>query len=95
MKSIFKTPENTRFLYIPRFYDERKEELDDIVAQNQPDEQPDADKIKERILRKMRNRYYGRSQFAKKAIVRSRVMVFGIAVFLLLISLLIIRGFPF
>ncbi len=94
MRSMFKPPSNGKFLYVPRFYDERKEELDDIVAQNQPNEQPDADKIKERILRKMRNRYYGNSKFAKKAKVRSRVMVFGIAVFLLLISLLILGGFP-
>lgn len=94
MKSIFKTPVNNKFLYIPRFYDERKEELEDIVAQNQPNENPDSDKIKERILRKMRKRYYGGSTYAKKAMVRSRAMVFGIAVFLLLISLLILLKFP-
>lgn len=94
MRSMFKTPTNTKFLYVPRFYDERKEELDDIVAENQPNENPDAEKIKQRMLRKMRNRYYGRSKFAKKAMARSRKMVFGIAVFLLLISLLILGGFP-
>ena len=92
MQSFFKTPKNASFQYIPRFYDERKEELEDF--HNQYDEEQDPDRVKSRVLRKMRSRYYSRGKYAQKAIRKSRINVFLIAMALLALAILILAAFP-
>ena len=92
MQSFFKTPKNNTFQYIPRHYDERKEELEDF--RNQYDKDQDPDRIKERIIRKMRSRYYSRGKYVKKANRKSGAMVFLIALILLAIAVFILAGYP-
>ncbi|TVR79800.1 MAG: hypothetical protein EA409_08710 [Saprospirales bacterium] len=92
MQSFFKTPKNNSFQYIPRFYDERKEELEDF--RNQYDEEQDPERIKERVIRKMRSRYYSRGKYAKKANRKSGAMVFLIALILLALAVLVLVGYP-
>lgn len=94
MKSLFKTRNPLKFQYVPRFYDERKEELDDVVAQHNPEGEVDADRIKSRVLRRMRAGYYSQSSLAKKAKRKSGLMVLFIAGILLVISILVIGYFP-
>nr|MBS0038295.1 hypothetical protein [Saprospiraceae bacterium] len=94
MKSLFKTQSHLKFQYLPRFYDERKEDLDDVVAQHNPDEEIDAERIKSRVLRRMRSRYYSQSPYAKKAMLRSRILVFILAGLLMVIAILILGYFP-
>jgi hypothetical protein len=92
MQSFFKTPKNSTFQYIPRFYDERKEELENF--HNQYDEEQDPEVVKARVLRKMRSRYYSRGKYAKKAIRKSRITVIMIALVLLALSIFILVGLP-
>lgn len=94
MKSLFKTHNHLEFQYLPRFYDERKEELEDVVAQHNPGEEIDAERIKSRVLRRMRSRYYSQSPYAKKAMFRSRMLVFILAALLMVIAILILGYFP-
>lgn len=94
MQSLFKPPKNSSFKYVPRFYDERKEELEEAVNQYEDNKQMNVEAIKMRVLRKMRSRYYGKSQYAKKALRRSRLMVFLIAILLLGLSVLVLGYFP-
>jgi hypothetical protein len=94
MKSLFKAQSHLKYQYLPRFYDERKEELDDVVAQHNPGEEIDAERIKSRVLRRMRSRYYSQSPYAKKAMFRSRMLVFILAGLLMVIAILILGYFP-
>ena len=92
MQSFFKSPKNNSFHYIPRFYDERKEELEDF--RDQYSENQDPERVKERVLRKMRSRYYSQGPYAKKASRKAGGMVFLIALILLAVAVFILVSNP-
>jgi len=80
------------FLYIPQYYDEKKERLDNMLSEADPNDEGGADAMKARIKHSLSYRpyYYDKnrtaSQLRKKANIRTliiAIILFGIILFIL------------
>ena len=78
------------FTYIPQFYDERKERLDNLIADADSDQPKDTRAIKARIQMGFSSRpyYYDKTNSASKLRRKSNIRTLGIFLVLLLIALI-------
>ena len=78
------------FDYIPRFYDEKKDELESRLDKYEGDVTEDA-KVKERIKSGLRSQYQGNAEFRSSEVRKSNLRLLYIIITLILVSILILR----
>lgn len=86
-----KRPKHKKFGYIPRFYDEEKERLEQVVQRHKGDKS-DADKAKQRISAGIRQRYTGDDSYRKKNVKRSNLRILYVFIILCFVSYLILTS---
>lgn len=86
-----KRPKHKKFGYIPRFYDEEKERLQQTVDRHQGDTS-DADKVKERISAGLRHRYTGDEAYKKSHVKKSNLRIVYVLVILCFMTYLILTS---
>ena len=85
-----KSAKNNTFNYIPRYYNEEKEEREQRMKQYEETDDPDA--VKNRIRSGLRHSYRGDSQFRKSQVNKSNIRLLYIIAILILLSLLMLRS---
>jgi hypothetical protein len=85
-----KVPRHKKFDYIPRYYDPRKEELDDIV--NAYKNSKDTDQAKQRIVSGLRSKYRGDSAYKRKHERSANIRLISIIFLLFIVTYLILRS---
>lgn len=83
-----------QFDYIPRHYDEAKENLQSRVEQHKGD-LSDEEKVKSRIKSGMRQKYYGDASFRAQQTRKSNLRLVYIIIILCLITYLILASDKF
>ncbi len=86
-----KRPKHKKFAYIPRFYDEDKERLEERLSQHKGDIN-DKDKVKARISSGLRQGYVGDQSYRQANVKKSNLRILYIFVFLIFISYLIVTS---
>lgn len=84
-KKIFKLSKNRSFNYVPRFYDEDKEKLEERIKMAKERKEGSADGMKARVsagLSMGLNKHKVEASFQKKQIWRSNTIVFGLIIVL-------------
>ena len=90
MGFLGKTRKPKPFGFIPRFYDEQKEERENrLKALENPN---DVDQVKDRIKSGLRATYRGDAGYKKKQTKKANLRLFYIIVILIFISYLILRS---
>jgi len=79
-----------KFDYIPRFYDEQKDQLDSRIDKYHGDVTEGA-KVKERIKSGLRSQYQGNAEYRSREVKRSNLRLLYIIVTLILVAFLILR----
>ena len=97
-KSMFNTPKPKRHTYKPRFYDERKEELEKKISRHQRLKQNDPEAIKEGISDAFRRNgrggggdYFAASKMRQRETRRSNMMLLAIIITLSAISYILLN----
>jgi hypothetical protein len=85
-----KVPRHQKFDYIPRYYDPRKEELDDIV--NSYKNTKDTDQTKRRIVSGLRSKQRGDSAYKRKHERSANIRLISIIFLLFVVTYLILRS---
>jgi len=91
MISFGKRPKHKKFGYIPRFYDEEKDKLQERINQHKGT-LSDEDKVKQRISSGLRNRYAGDEAYRKTTIKKSNMRILYILIILMFISYIILTS---
>lgn len=86
-----KTPKHKKFGYIPRFYDEEKERLQEQLDQHRGDI-TDEEKVKRRISSGLRQRYVGDESYRKANVKKSNFRILYVLVILMFISYIILSS---
>lgn len=86
-----KRPKHRQFGYIPRFYDEEKEALENTLNQYKGN-LSDADKVKQRISSGLRQRYVGDDSYRRQNVKKSNLRILYIVVILMFISYMILTS---
>jgi len=89
-----KKPKHRQFGYIPRYYDEEKERLQEQVGKYSGDNN-DNEKLKSRISSGLRQRYAGDDDYRRSNSRKSTIRVFYILMILVVITVLIMRSDKF
>jgi len=77
-----KLPRNQKFDYKPRYYDPRKEELEERLKKIDECKSGDTEKIKNRISGGFRRKYESEGTGRRTRVVRSNLILVGIIVLL-------------
>ncbi|MBT8190119.1 MAG: hypothetical protein KJO50_09995 [Bacteroidia bacterium] len=86
-----KRPRPRRFDYIPRFYDEAKEELQSRLDQHN-ETMSKEDMAKQRIRSGLRNKYYADPAYRESQVNKSNLRLVYIIIILFFITYLIIKS---
>ena len=86
-----KRPKPRKFDFIPRFYDPRKEELQERIG-HYNEEISDEEKAKHRIRSGIRNRYYGDQKYRSDEVKKSNFRLLFIIIILCFITYLILKS---
>jgi len=86
-----KRPKHKKFAYIPRFYDEDKERLEERLSQHQGD-LSDEVKVKQRISMGLRQGYVGDASYRKSHVKKSNLRILYILIILMFLSYLILTS---
>jgi len=93
--ALFKTEKPKQFTYIPRFYDERKEELENRIGEVRKEmEENPASQYVPNIRGRIRSRHdalYGQSGKAGKQLISKRILTIVFIGLILLIGYYILR----
>jgi (p)ppGpp synthase/HD superfamily hydrolase len=93
--ALFKTDKPKQFTYIPRFYDERKEELDSRIGEIKKEvEENQAGQYVPNIRGRMRSRHdalYGITEKGSKQLISRRLLTIVFVGMILLIGYYILR----
>jgi hypothetical protein len=84
------TPKNKKFDFIPRYYDPKKEGLEDIVNAYKDPNDPDA--VKNRIRSGLRNKYRGDSDYKRKHERSANIRLISIIFVLFVVTYLLLRS---
>lgn len=86
-----KRPKHKKFGYIPRFYDEEKEALENTLNQYKGT-LTDADKVKRRISTGLRQRYVGDDSYRKETVKKSNLRILYILGILSILTYMILKS---
>lgn len=85
-----KTPKHKKFDYIPRYYDPKKEELEQLV--NAYEDPSNADSAKRRIKAGLRNKYRGDSTYQRKHERSANIRLISIIFILFVLTYLLLQS---
>ena len=86
-----KRPKHKKFDYLPRYYNENKENLSQRISQHSG-EVSDEDKLKQRISSGLRHKYIGNESYRKATVRKSNLRIVYILVVLCIVSYLILTS---
>jgi len=86
-----KRPKHKKFGYVPRFYDEERERLQQHVDQYKGDVS-NQDKVKQRISSGLRQRYVGNEDYRKSNVKKSNLRILYILGILIFVSYMILTS---
>ena len=87
---FFKLPKHQQYQYKPRFWDPKKEELQERLQQIEAAKEGDAEAMKARLAANFRKGYAKDASFRKKQVRRSNLTLLGILALLIILSYLFI-----
>ncbi|MCB0558030.1 MAG: hypothetical protein H6573_09990 [Lewinellaceae bacterium] len=87
---FFKMPKHQQYQYKPRFWDPKKEELEERMRQIEAVKKGDAEAMKARLAANFRKGYSSDTSFRKRQVMRSNLVLLGIIALLVILSYLFI-----
>ncbi len=87
---VLRLPKHARYNYIPRYYDPRKEELQDRLKEIELQRENSPEAMKSRISSGLK-RGAGDGRTRRKTILRSNFIILGVVVVLVMLSILFIN----
>ena len=87
---FFKTPKHQQYQYKPRFWDPKKEELEERMKQIEAAKEGDVEAMKARLAATFRKGYSNDTHLRKRQVMRSNLILLGIIVLLIILSYLFI-----
>lgn len=88
-----KIPKNQQFEYKTRYWDPRKEELEERLKRIEKMQESDHEAIKTRISSGLRSRSYSNNSYRRQQVIRSNAILFGVVVGLLILSFLLLTNY--
>ena len=83
---LTKLPKNRQYTYHPRYWNPKKEELEERLKKAELRKKGDADALKERIASGFRRGYKTDVSYRRQRVMRSNMILIGIIVMLLLLA---------
>ena len=90
---FFKVPKHQRYSYKPRFYDPKKEELQERLKTIKEAKNGNIEAAKSRISIGIRRGYTSNYQTKRKQVLRSNMLLLGVVLFLLALSYVFITKY--
>lgn len=90
---FFKVPKHQRYDYKPRYYDPKKEELEQRLKHIKDSKNGSVEAAKARIANRMRRGYSSNYQSKRQQLLRSNMILLGTILFLLLLSYMFITKY--
>ena len=87
---FFKVPRHQQYEYKPRYWDPRKEELEERLKRIEDLKGSDTEATKARISSGLRRGYRGDTRERKRQVMRSNMILLGIVIVLLILSYMFI-----
>ena len=87
---FFKVPKHQQYSYKPRFWDPKKEELEDRLKKVEERRGNDPEAMKARLTGGFRRGYVADNRFRKRQVLRSNIILLGIVAVLILFSYIFI-----
>ncbi len=87
---FFKLPKHQQYEYKPRYWDPRKEELEERLKQIDAMKAGDAEAMKARLSVNFRKGYKNDPRFRSRQVLRSNLILLGVIVILVFLSYLFI-----
>ncbi len=85
-KRLTKLPKNRQYKYHPRYWNPKKEELEERLKKAELRKEGDKEAIKARISSGLKRGYLSDASFRKKRVMRSNLILIGIIVLLLILT---------
>jgi hypothetical protein len=86
-------PKNQQYIYKPRYWDPKKEELEERLKRVHSMQEDDQDAMKARISSGLRRHSYGNTSYRRQQVIRSNVVLFGVVLGLLFITFLLLTSY--
>lgn len=83
---LTKLPKNKQYKYQPRYWNPKKEELEERLKKAELRKKGDTESIKERISSGFNRGYMADASYRKKRVLRSNLTLIGIIVLLMLVA---------
>ena len=90
---LFKRTKHRSFDYIPRYYDQDKEDLEQRLSKYDPDKKDNTELVKSRIRSGFRSRQRIESKYRKTAVRRSNTILIATIFILLLLTYIFITKY--
>ncbi len=88
---FFRVPKHQQFTYKPRYWDPKKEELDERMQRIKDMQERGVEASKARISGSFRKGYKGNHQYRKSQVRRSNLMLFIVIAILIFITYLFLK----
>ena len=88
-----KVPKNQQFEYKTRYWDPKKEELEDRLQKIEAMQGEDHEAMKTRISSGLRSRSHGNTSYRRQQVMRSNVILFAVVVGLILATFLLLTNY--
>ncbi len=87
---FYKLPKHQKYEYKPRFWDPKKEEMEERLRQIDAVKEGDTEAIKARLSANFRKGYANDTRFRSRQVMRSNLLLLGIIAILVVLSYLFI-----
>ena len=88
-----KVPKNQQFEYKTRYWDPKKEELEERLKRIEEMQGTDSESMKARISSGLRSRSYANTSYRRQQVMRSNVTLFAVVVGLVFITFLLLTNY--
>jgi hypothetical protein len=88
-----KVPKHQQFEYKTRYWDPKKEELQERLKQIEAMQGADPEAMKARISSGLRHRSHANTSYRRQQVIRSNVTLFAVVVMLLFITFLLLTNY--
>lgn len=89
---FIRVPKHQQFEYKTRYWDPKKEELEERLKQIEAMQGTDHESMKNRISSGLRSRSYGNTSYRRQQVMRSNVVLFAVVIGLVLLSVIILTN---
>lgn len=95
LRSLFKVPQHQKFEFKTRYYDQRKEELEELLKRVEGNRSGDPEVVKNRLAKGFRKGGYSKanSSYRTKQVRQSNIILLALIVLLIFVAYLVMTQY--